>query len=128
YDWNLKVANSDSQDISFASGQGNLVSGLNNITVDFIGAQINRSESNGPYTIGDLLLFGPKSIVVTEVGQTRPYLFSDFEGGGPNVAISLSPKNAANLQLGQSHTVTVNVTQGSSPVPSRIVNLRVLTG
>ncbi len=128
YDWNMKIANSESQDISFASARGNLTSGLNNIVVDFNGAQIRRSESNGPYSITDLLLFGPKSIVATEVGQTRAYSFTEFEEGGPNVSIGLSPTNAGNLRIGQPHTVNVTVNQGSAPVASRIVTLRILSG
>lgn len=128
YDWNMKIANSDSQDIAFASNRGNLTSGLNNITVDFNGAQIRRSESNGPYGITDLLLFGPNSIVATEVGQTRAYSYTEFEEGGPNVSISLTPASAPNLRIGQPHTVNVTVNQGSTPVTSRIVTLRILSG
>jgi len=127
YEWNMKLANSDFQDVSFASARGNLAVGLNNITVDFRGTQIRRSESNGPYEIRDLLLFGPQSIVGVEVGGTRPYLFTDFEEGGPNVSISLSPATA-NLRIGQMHTVNVMVMQNTSPVASRIVTLQILSG
>lgn len=127
YEWNMKLANADFQDISFASARGNLVAGLNNITVDFNGAQIRRSESNGPYEIRDLLLFGPQSIVGAEVGMTRPYQFTDFDEGGPNVSITLSPANA-NLRIGQQHTVNVSVVQNTTAVASRIVTLRILSG
>ena len=128
YEWNMKLVNSDFQDISFASAQGNLVSGLNNITVDFIGPQIRRSESNGPYEIRDLLLFGSQSIVVSRVGITRQYQFTDFDEGGPNVSISLTPVIASNLRVGQSHTLTVSLNQDGNPLASKIVTLKILTG
>lgn len=97
YQWNMKLSDQNANKIAFARGQGYLSAGLNDIAVEFDGSTIGQSRANGPFQINDMLLFGPKSLVAPDVGQTGSYRSGQFEGGisedttPPNLQVSLSP-------------------------------------
>jgi hypothetical protein len=81
YTWSLKLTTGDRREIDFDSGTSVLDAGLQGVQVEFDGARIGAMGVDGPYLLRDLLLFGPSaSLVVTEVGSTRAYRATEFEG------------------------------------------------
>jgi hypothetical protein len=59
--------------------------GLNQLVVAFEGAKIGAFGVDGPYQLRDLLVQGPgTSLVVTDVGRSQPYRFTQFEGARSN--------------------------------------------
>ncbi len=127
YDWNMKLSDQNAREIGFAAGEGFLDAGLNNVPFEFNGSDIGTSGANGPFRLNDLLLFGPASIVVTEVGQTQPYRSLQFENGRgnditpPTISVSLTPAvlRTPNHKL-VAVTADVRVSDDTDPRP-RIV-------
>lgn len=101
YRWNLKLTDQDSSKIDFARGQGFFSAGLNDMTVDFNGYTIGSSGARGAFHLEDLLLFGPKATIATDVGQTGSYRSIQFENGrddgGDGGADSIAPNVNASL-------------------------------
>ena len=99
YQWNMKVSDQNGQKIDFAVGQGFLAAGLSDIVTTFNGSTIGLTGIHGPYLINDLLLFGSKSLVASEIGQTRAYRSGQFENGRseditpPVLIVALSPNS-----------------------------------
>jgi hypothetical protein len=124
YQWNMKLSNQNSDKIAFARGQGYLSSGLNDVAVEFDGLTIGQSRANGPFKIDDMLLFGPKSLVAAEVGQTLPYRSGQFEGGipddttPPTLQVRLSPDSIwpPNHKM-VTITATITVSDDIDPQP-----------
>ena len=83
YSWSYKLATQSQQEIEFRAAAGNLAAGVQQLELTFTGATIGAFGANGPYLLTDLLLEGPGgvSVVETSLGQTAPYLASQFEGG-----------------------------------------------
>jgi hypothetical protein len=85
YSWGFKLSDPIAREIDFASGAGFFSPGLNQLVVTFEGAKIGAFGADGPYQLRDLLVQGPgTSLVVTEVGRTQPYRFTQFEGARGN--------------------------------------------
>lgn len=129
YDWTVKLSDAGFSQIDVAAGSGQLNAGLQNITVEFDGVKIGTAGVRGPYVINDLLLFGPRSLVTTEIGQTRPYGPEQFEGGQPSqISLVLTPDFVVNLHTGTSHTLSVLLTSSGSPLANQNVNFRITDG
>jgi hypothetical protein len=129
YDWTLKLSDPGFAQIDVAAGRGQLGTGLQDIVVEFDGLKIGGAGVPGPYLLNDLLLFGPKSLVITEIGRTRVYLPEQFEGGQPSpVSFLLTPQFVINLHIGTNHTLSAALTSNNSPVPSQEVTFRITDG
>jgi hypothetical protein len=129
YNWTLKLSDQGFEQIDVAAGSGTLSPGLQQIVVEFDGARIGATGVPGPFILNDLLLFGPKSLVVTEVGRTRAYLPEQFEGGQPSaISFTLAPPTAANLRIGNNHALTATITDSNSPLVNHEVSFRIIDG
>lgn len=97
YTWNMKLADEGGRQLAFSSDSRFLSTGLNDLTFSFDGSAIGSSGAPGPFRLSDLLLFGTKSVVVPDVGQTQAYRSIQFENGRgsdvtpPSLTISLTP-------------------------------------
>lgn len=81
YSWGFKLSDAAAREIDFASGAAFFTTGLNNMNVTFNGAKIGAFGVDGPYQLRDLLLQGTNtSLVVTDIGRTQAYRFTQFEG------------------------------------------------
>jgi len=128
YSWNMKLADQGGRQIGFSSSAGFLNSGLNNLTFTFDGSAIGSTGANGPFRLSDLLLFGPKSIVVPDAGQTQAYRSIQFENGRgadvtpPTLSVTLTPNTLwpANHQLA---TVRANIQVSDDTDPHPTVTL-----
>ena len=125
YSWNMKLADQSGRQLEFSSSTGFLNSGLNNLTFSFDGAAIGSSGADGPFRLSDLLLFGPKSIVVPEAGLTQAYRSIQFENGHgsdvtpPSLSVTLTPDTLwpANHRL-VPVTANVQVSDDTDPHPT----------
>jgi hypothetical protein len=125
YTWNMKLSDQSGRELSFSSASGFLNSGLNDLAFTFDGTAIGSSGAHGPFRLGDLLLFGTRSIVVPDVGQTQAYRSIQFENGrgddvtAPSLAITLTPDTLwqANHRLAPV-SAHVSVTDDADPNPT----------
>jgi hypothetical protein len=128
YSWNMKLADQGGRQLAFSSSTGFLGSGPNNLTLSFDGAAIGSTGANGPFRLADLLLFGTRSVVVTDAGRTQAYRSTQFENGRgedvtpPSLTISLTPESLwpANHQLA---AVNANVLVSDDTDPHPTVTL-----
>jgi hypothetical protein len=69
--------------LGVASDQGFLEAGVRALSFSFEGRPIGVSGLDGPYVVGNVAVYGPPNAaaVADEVGRTRAYLASQFEGG-----------------------------------------------
>jgi hypothetical protein len=126
YTWGFKLADGSLAEIDFAAASGDLIAGLNMITLDFAGAKIGQHGVDGPFLLRDLLVYNQtESLLVTQAGQTPVYAFRQFEGASvpdvtpPGVTVTLSPTTltSANHRLVPvTATVTVKDEQDPNPV------------
>jgi hypothetical protein len=87
YSWGFKVTDAQAREIEFGSGGAFLTPGLNQLAVTFEGVKIGAFGVDGPYHLRDLLVQGPgTSLVLTDIGRTHAYRFSQFEGAISNRA------------------------------------------
>ena len=68
--------------LGIASGQAFLNPGVTPVEFQFPGLPIGESGQNGPYTVSNVAVYGPPgaAAVLDELGLTRPYLVTQFEG------------------------------------------------
>lgn len=83
YTWTGDLRAPDGTVLGVGSGQGFLSAGVTAVTIFFPGTPIGQSGLDGPYTFGNAAVYGPfnAAAVVDEVGRTRAYLATEFEGG-----------------------------------------------
>ncbi|HET8647907.1 MAG TPA: choice-of-anchor X domain-containing protein [Vicinamibacteria bacterium] len=83
YTWTADLRAPDGTVLGVGAGQGFLAAGVNAVTMYFPGLPIGQSGLDGPYTVANVAAYGPfnAAAVVDEIGQTRAYLSSAFEGG-----------------------------------------------
>lgn len=132
YSWNMKLSDQSGRELSFSAGSGFLNSGLNDLTFSFDGSAIGSSGAHGPFRLGDLLLFGTKSVVVADVAQTQAYRSIQFENGRgadvtpPDLTITLTPDTLwpANHRLAP---VSANVRATDDTDPNPTVTLLSIT-
>jgi hypothetical protein len=125
YSWNMKLADQDGRQLAFSSSSAFLGAGLNSLTFSFDGSAIGSTGANGPLKLSDLLLFGTKSIVVPDAGQTQAYSSIQFENGRgtdvtpPSLTVSLTPDTLwpANHQLAAA-TANIRVSDDTDPNPT----------
>jgi len=118
YSWGYKLSDANANEIDFASGNTFFNAGLNNLSVTFDGAKIGAHVVNGPYQLRDLLLQGGgASLVVTDVGRTQAYQFTQFEGV-PVLQLS-SSSFSVNENAG---SVSVTVTRTGSTAAAATAN------
>jgi hypothetical protein len=83
YTWSGSLKAQDGTTLVTASRKGFLgAAGLFNLSLDFQGKAIGVAGIDGPYTIGDIGIYGPPDAAAIrhEVGQTAAYTASQFEG------------------------------------------------
>lgn len=125
YSWNMKLTDQGGRQLAFSSSSGFLSSGLNNLAFSFDGAAIGSTGANGPFRLSDLLLFGTRSVVVTDAGRTQAYRSIQFENGRgedvtpPSLTVSLTPDSLwpANHQLA-AVTANIRVSDDTDPNPT----------
>lgn len=125
YSWNMKLSDQSGRELSFSSASGFLNAGPNELTFSFDGSAVGSSGAHGPFRLGDLLLFGTKSVVVADVGQTQAYRSIQFENGrgddvtAPGLTITLTPDalRPANHRLAPV-SAQVRVSDDTDPSPS----------
>jgi hypothetical protein len=83
YTWTGDLRAADGTVLGVASGQGVLDAGVTTVEFVFPGLPIGESGLDGPYTVGNVAVYGPPdaAAVLDELGLTQPYLASQFEGG-----------------------------------------------
>lgn len=83
YTWTGDLRAPDGTVLGVASNRGFLNAGVTPVRFSFEGRPIGVSSLDGPYTVGNVAVYGPinAAAVADEVGQTRAYLASQFEGG-----------------------------------------------
>jgi hypothetical protein len=83
YTWTGDLRAADGTVLGVASNQGFLNAGVSQASFSFEGRPIGASNLDGPYTVGNVAVYGPvdAAAVADEVGRTRAYLASQFEGG-----------------------------------------------
>ena len=82
YTWTGTLRSSDGSPVGVSSGQGSLVAGVTTIGFTFDGNLIGAAGLDGPYGLFDVAVYGPPgaAALLAEVGSTRPYSVSQFEG------------------------------------------------
>jgi hypothetical protein len=82
YTWTGDLRAPDGTVLGITSGQGFLDTGLTPVGFTFDGRSIGASDLNGPYTVGDIAVYGPPdaAAVLAELGHTRAYSADNFEG------------------------------------------------
>ncbi len=83
YTWTGDLRAPDGTVFGIASGQGFLAAGVSSLGFSFDGRPIGASGLDGPYTVGNVAVYGPigAAAVAAEVGRTRAYSATEFEGG-----------------------------------------------
>jgi hypothetical protein len=82
YTWTGTLRAPDGSSVGVSSGQGTLVAGVTTVGFTFNGKTIGASGLDGPYRLSDVAVYGPPgaAALLTEVGSTRPYSATQFEG------------------------------------------------
>jgi hypothetical protein len=121
YDWTARLRDLLGREITLAGKSGNLTVGVNSIRLQFDGSAIGHNGVDGPFSITDLLLFGPDTLSVADVFSSPPMAASDFEGFvAPAMAVQFS---AANYSVAENeHSVAVSVTRTGLTAPEVSVN------
>lgn len=96
YTWTGDLRAPDGTVLGVGSGQGFLPAGVTAVTIFFPGTPIGQSGLDGPYAFGNAAAYGPTNAaaVADEVGRTRAYLSSEFEGGQVTFARLIADINA----------------------------------
>ena len=83
YTWTGDLRAPDGTVLGIASGQGVLDAGVTTVEFVFPGLPIGESGQDGPYTVGNVAVYGPPNAaaVLDELGRTQAYSASQFEGG-----------------------------------------------
>jgi len=83
YTWTGDLRAPDGTVLGVASSQGFLNAGVTPLGFSFAGQPIGASGLDGPYVVGNVAVYGPfnAAAVADEVGRTRAYTSSQFEGG-----------------------------------------------
>lgn len=83
YTWTGDLRAPDGTTLGVAIGQGYLAAGVIPVSFAFEGRPIGASNLDGPYTVGNVAIYGPvdAAAVIDEVGHTREYQAAQFEGG-----------------------------------------------
>jgi hypothetical protein len=83
YTWTGDLRAPDGTVLGIASGQGVLDAGVTTVEFVFPGLPIGESGQDGPYTVGNVAVYGPPdaAAVLDELGRTQAYSASQFEGG-----------------------------------------------
>jgi Calx-beta domain len=128
YSWGYKLSDATANEIDFASGNTFFNVGLNNLSVTFNGAKIGAHAVNGPYQLRDLLLQGAgTSLVVTDVGRTQAYQFTQFENA-PFVQLSVSSfsvnENAGTASITVTRTGSITAAATANYVTSDTAGLQ----
>jgi len=81
YTWSARLNDPNGNKLGFASSQASFPAGDNTLTLDFDGNAIGAACQDGPYQVGDLLVFGAgDSLVAPDVFTTSTFTASQFEG------------------------------------------------
>lgn len=86
YTWTGDLRDAEGNLIVGSKNQGSLASGENTVQLVFNGEPLGRYGKDGPYRFGNMTIYptyGGSGILTDEVGQTRAYRCSQFEGCGP---------------------------------------------
>lgn len=88
YTWTGNLKADDGSVIAIASGRGSLPEGVTEVDFAFDGETIGENGVDGPYTIGNIAVYGPPeaATVRERLGETRAFLASEFEGGAVTFA------------------------------------------
>ena len=90
YQWSGRLVDETGNEIDISASDGSLSAGVNTIDFIFNGNLIGQNATDGPYRLTDLLIFGGgQSLLATDVAETEPYLFEDFEGAPERCPSSL---------------------------------------
>ena len=83
YTWTGDLRALDGTVLGVASNDGFLNEGRTALVFDFRGQPIGASGLDGPYVVGNVAVYGPfnAAALADEVGRTRAYSSSQFEGG-----------------------------------------------
>jgi hypothetical protein len=83
YTWTGDLRAPDGTVLGIASGQGVLDAGVTTVEFVFPGLPIGESGQDGPYTVGNVAVYGPPNAaaVLDELGRTQAYSATQFEGG-----------------------------------------------
>ena len=97
YDWSARLLDADGTELGFAAGSAFFPAGVNSLTLTYDGEPIGANGVDGPYIVGDLLLFGGgSSLVATRALLTDAFAASQFEGfvgdtTPPGLEVTLEP-------------------------------------
>lgn len=83
YTWTGDLRAPDGTVLGVASNQGFVDEGVTPLGFGFEGQPIGASGLDGPYVVGNVAVYGPfgAAALADEVGRTRAYSSSQFEGG-----------------------------------------------
>jgi hypothetical protein len=83
YTWTGDLRAPDGTALGVASSEGFLDDGATTLEFSYAGQPIGASGLDGPYVVGNVAVYGPfnAAAVTDEVGRTRAYSASQFEGG-----------------------------------------------
>lgn len=97
YDWSARLLDADGTEIGFDAGSAFFPAGVNSLALTYDGEPIGANGVDGPYIVGDLLLFGGgTSLVATRAFATDAFAASQFEGfvgdtTPPDLEVTLEP-------------------------------------
>ena len=125
YSYSGGLHDRNATDLGFRTGVRFLFAGVQAITFSFDGHRIGENGVDGPYTLGNFLLFGAgQSIVDSNAFTTEAYRASQFEGftrdvTPPVLNVSVDPAvlwpvNHAMVEI----TPTIHVSDDFDPSPS----------
>ncbi|HEX8169190.1 MAG TPA: choice-of-anchor X domain-containing protein [Thermoanaerobaculia bacterium] len=125
YTWSAGLRDRDGKDLGFRTGSAFLGSGTQTIVFSFDGHTIGENGVDGPYYLGNFLLFGAgQSIVASTAFITEPYRAARFEGYSrdvtpPSLRVSVTPAVLwpANHQMVEI-APSISVTDDFDPAPS----------
>lgn len=102
YIWTGDLRAPDGTVLGVASGSGFLQAGVTTVNFFFPGLPIGQAGQNGPYTVGNVAVYGPPdaATVVDELGRTQPYLVSQFEGSQVTFAQLIAAVQAVPITSG----------------------------
>jgi len=116
HSWSLRLTDQSLNEIDVAAASGTLVAGINDIQVRFRGLSIGTFGADGPYLLRDLVLSGPSaSLVATDVGQTRAFLATQFEGANNVPVADAGPDQTVECTTADGAIVTLDGSASSDP-------------